>query len=87
MCGIAGFAGDFDGSVLTRMGAAIAHRGPDAAGDAIYTRDGTAVGLANRRLAIQDLSPAGRQPMTLRCSLCGPASAAGFGGAGRSSCG
>ena len=78
MCGIAGFAGDFDGSVLTRMGGAIAHRGPDAAGDAIYTRDGTAVGLANRRLAIQDLSPAGRQPMTLRCAVC-PASAEGFG--------
>src|SRR5688572_1096637 len=82
MCGIAGFAGDFDASVLTRMGGAIAHRGPDAAGEAIYTRDGAAVGLANRRLAIQDLSPAGRQPMTLRCGVCSPGSAEGLGKAG-----
>ena len=70
MCGIAGFSGDFDSSVLTRMGRAIAHRGPDAAGGAIYMQAGTAVGLGNRRLAIQDLSPAGRQPMTLRCGTC-----------------
>jgi len=79
MCGIAGFSGDFDSSVLTRMGRAIAHRGPDAAGDAIYMHAGAAVGLANRRLAIQDLSPAGKQPMTLRCGTCNPASAEGFG--------
>ena len=82
MCGIAGFSGDFDSSVLTRMGRAIAHRGPDATGDAIYMHAGTAVGLANRRLAIQDLSPAGRQPMTLRCGMCSPASAEGVGEAG-----
>ena len=70
MCGIAGFAGDFDASVLARMGAAIAHRGPDAAGNAVYAGYGSPVGLANRRLAIQDLSPAGRQPMTLQCPTC-----------------
>ncbi len=72
MCGIAGFAGDFDSSVLTRRGAAIAHRGPDAAGNAVYSGYGTPVGLANRRLAIQDLSPAGKQPMTLQCPICAP---------------
>jgi asparagine synthase (glutamine-hydrolysing) len=72
MCGIAGFAGNFDGGVLARMGAAIAHRGPDASGDAVYASDGATVGLANRRLAIQDLSPAGRQPMTLQCPACAP---------------
>jgi asparagine synthase (glutamine-hydrolysing) len=82
MCGIAGFAGDFDASVLTRMGEAIAHRGPDAAGNAVYPGYGAVAGLANRRLAIQDLSPAGRQPMTLQC----PACAAGVtGGAGEAS--
>jgi asparagine synthase (glutamine-hydrolysing) len=86
MCGIAGFAGNFDGAVLARMGAAIAHRGPDASGDAVYTASGSTVGLVNRRLAIQDLSPAGRQPMTLQCPVCGPvdapAFAKGFGEAG-----
>lgn len=76
MCGIAGFAGDFDAGLLPRMGGAIAHRGPDAHGDAVYSGYGTTVGLANRRLAIQDLSPAGRQPMTLQCPLCGPHEAA-----------
>src|SRR5688572_2066592 len=86
MCGIAGFAGDFDGGMLARMGTAIAHRGPDACGDAVYAGHGTPVGLANRRLAIQDLSPAGRQPMTLQCPACGSGdardSAEGFGEAG-----
>jgi asparagine synthase (glutamine-hydrolysing) len=80
MCGIAGFAGDFDASVLTRMGEAIAHRGPDAAANAVYPGYGGLAGLANRRLAIQDLSPAGGQPMTLQCPACAPASAPGVGG-------
>lgn len=76
MCGIAGFAGNFDADVLVRMGEVIAHRGPDAAGEAVYTAHGTRVGLANRRLAILDLSAAGRQPMTLRCPACEPLEAA-----------
>ena len=63
MCGIAGYL-QFDGDaaspvVLSRMGEAIAHRGPD--GEGIFV-DGP-LGLAHRRLAIIDTSPAGHQPM------------------------
>lgn len=63
MCGIAGFfngGGEAaDPAIVARMTAAIAHRGPD--GDGVFV-DGP-VGLGHRRLAIIDLSPAGRQPM------------------------
>jgi asparagine synthase (glutamine-hydrolysing) len=63
MCGIAGIlARDGDvvhEGVLRLMGEAIAHRGPDDHGTHI---DGP-VGLANRRLAVIDLTPAGHQPM------------------------
>lgn len=63
MCGIAGLVnlnGNPAESVLLRkMTDAIAHRGPD--GEGIFT-DGC-LGLGHRRLAIIDLSPAGRQPM------------------------
>jgi asparagine synthase (glutamine-hydrolysing) len=63
MCGIAGvynLNGEAVPSGLLRaMTDSIAHRGPD--GDGFYT-DGPA-GLGHRRLAIIDLSPAGRQPM------------------------
>ena len=45
--------------VLKLMTDAIAHRGPDGEGHWI---EGS-VGLGHRRLAIIDLSPAGRQPM------------------------
>ncbi len=63
MCGIAGIA-HLDGAPvspvdLRRMAGAIAHRGPDGEG---FFSDGS-VGLAHRRLAIIDLSPAGHQPM------------------------
>ena len=63
MCGIAGLY-NLDGApaepaLLRRMADAVAHRGPD--GEGVYV-DG-AVGLAHRRLAIIDLSAAGRQPM------------------------
>ena len=64
MCGIAGILNvdgvPADPAVLQRMTDAIAHRGPDA--DGCWTSAG--VGLGNRRLAIIDLSDAGRQPMT-----------------------
>jgi asparagine synthase (glutamine-hydrolysing) len=69
MCGIAGFL-DWQGKVrteaLTVASQAIAHRGPDDCGLKIIDlkNDVCRVGLANRRLAILDLSPAGHQPMT-----------------------
>lgn len=67
MCGIAGFV-DCEGKVgpeaLAAANCALAHRGPDDAGlQIIATAAGGSVGLANRRLAIIDLSLAGHQPM------------------------
>ena len=64
MCGIAGIL-NLDGrgverAVLQRMNAALAHRGPDAG----ETWTDAAVGFAHRRLAIRDLTEAGRQPMS-----------------------
>jgi asparagine synthase (glutamine-hydrolysing) len=47
--------------MLARMANAIAHRGPDDAGEWL-SPDGN-VGLAHRRLSIIDLSPLGHQPM------------------------
>ena len=63
MCGVAGML-NLDNAPaspvqLRRMTDAIAHRGPD--GEGHYIEDG--FGLGHRRLAIIDLSPAGRQPM------------------------
>jgi asparagine synthase (glutamine-hydrolysing) len=64
MCGIAGFL-NLDGEpasaeLLSRMTAAIAHRGPDGSG--LHVDANAALG--HRRLAILDLSDAGRQPMS-----------------------
>jgi asparagine synthase (glutamine-hydrolysing) len=64
MCGISGKlyfdpARAVERSVLERMNAVLAHRGPDDAG--IHC-DGP-IGLAHRRLSVIDLSPAGHQPM------------------------
>src|ERR687889_348390 len=63
MCGIAGIVGEKsrDAALLARMASAIAHRGPDDQGTWLDVEAG--VGLANRRLAIIDLSPHGHQPM------------------------
>lgn len=68
MCGIAGFwtpeaglGGEAGDAALRRMADAIAHRGPDS--DGYWSDTETGVGLAQRRLAILDLSPAGAQPM------------------------
>lgn len=71
MCGIAGIISrDADAArpALARMLAAQRHRGPDDGGFDLYdaTAPGGApcrVGIGNRRLAIQDLSAAGHQPM------------------------
>jgi asparagine synthase (glutamine-hydrolysing) len=67
MCGFAGFAlGNqtehlIDKQLLSRMGRKIELRGPDAQG--VWSDDALGVGLVHQRLAIQDLSPLGAQPM------------------------
>ncbi len=66
MCGIAGLIApdwhaDRLGETVRRMTDAIRYRGPDAEGHWCDAAAGVALG--HRRLAIQDLSEAGRQPM------------------------
>jgi asparagine synthase (glutamine-hydrolysing) len=67
MCGIAGIilrpSADAPDLLhrLRAMAAAMAHRGPDDEG--CFLAPNGRLGLANRRLAIRDLSPAGRMPM------------------------
>jgi asparagine synthase (glutamine-hydrolysing) len=63
MCGITGIL-NLNGEpvspvVLRRMTESLVHRGPD--GEGLHVEG--SVGLGHRRLAIIDLSPAGRQPM------------------------
>src|SRR5437763_4671158 len=66
MCGIVGFQGRFSAELLQRMTDAVAHRGPDGEGIAVLMEpDQPPTGLGHRRLAIIDLSAAGRQPMTV----------------------
>ncbi|MSP14588.1 MAG: asparagine synthase (glutamine-hydrolyzing) [Chloroflexi bacterium] len=68
MCGIAGIILDPERSLidletrLQAMSSAMAHRGPNDAG--CYLSPARNAGLANRRLAIRDLSPAGHMPMS-----------------------
>lgn len=68
MCGIAGKVyldkRTVTSSQLKLMSSKIAHRGPDDEG--IFVSRERKVGLANRRLAIIDLSCAGHQPMTYK---------------------
>src|SRR3984885_2089206 len=60
MCGIAGIIGSQASAELAlRMAQRIEHRGPD--GEGVWTEAGVA--LSHRRLAIQDLTDAGSQPM------------------------
>ena len=68
MCGIAGFI-DFrrfdlaeHTATAAKMGAAIAHRGPDSSD--VWTDESSKVCFIHRRLAIIDLSEAGHQPMS-----------------------
>jgi asparagine synthase (glutamine-hydrolysing) len=62
MCGIAGIIGSrANGDTAQLMARSLAHRGPD--GEGLWT--GPGVALTHRRLAIQDLSESGRQPMLL----------------------
>ncbi|WP_417538257.1 asparagine synthase (glutamine-hydrolyzing) [Marinomonas sp.] len=66
MCGFAGFyrpeglVGPVD-DVLVKMGEAIIHRGPDAGG--VWASAEKGIAFSHRRLAIVDLSDAGKQPM------------------------
>jgi asparagine synthase (glutamine-hydrolysing) len=67
VCGINGEIifnqrGLVDRAVLTTARDAISHRGPDDAG--LWLNPAGNVGLANRRLNIVDLSPAGHMPMS-----------------------
>ena len=78
MCGITGFVG-FGGRpreaaarIANRMGAAIAHRGPNDEGVWLNThttpgKSNNSIAFAFRRLAILDLSQAGHQPMESAC--------------------
>jgi asparagine synthase (glutamine-hydrolysing) len=64
MCGIVGIAAServYDRAALATACRTLQHRGPDDAGE--WWSDDGRVGLAQRRLAIIDLSPAGHQPM------------------------
>ena len=69
MCGISGFVSKKNISIetLKMMNDTMIHRGPDDDGVQIYpmrgSMEGYSVGLAQRRLAIIDLSPLGHQPM------------------------
>jgi len=68
MCGIAGILGRLDDrnrAALTRMSAALVHRGPDDQGSWESAPDARGHGalLGFRRLAILDLNPTGAQPM------------------------
>lgn len=66
MCGICGFISKKNITLgdLTRMNDTMYHRGPDDAGQEIYVmKGGYNIGLAQRRLAILDLTQAGHQPM------------------------
>jgi asparagine synthase (glutamine-hydrolysing) len=72
MCGITGFltpVGRYNeealDSMVLRMSQTLEHRGPDGFG--IWSDAEAGVALAHRRLSIQDLSAAGRQPMVSAC--------------------
>lgn len=71
MCGIAGLyrPGGGDASALAgcavRMGEALSHRGPDAAG--LWSDPPVGVAFSHRRLSILDLTEAGSQPMRSAC--------------------
>jgi asparagine synthase (glutamine-hydrolysing) len=68
MCGIAGIvdrraqsAAETLRAQAVAMADSLAHRGPD--GEGVWLDPAAGIALAHRRLAIIDLSPAGRQPM------------------------
>ena len=65
MCGILGtiqFAQPIAAELFRRQCDSLVHRGPDDSG--VWLRGDGHVALGSRRLAIQDLSPAGHMPMS-----------------------
>ena len=69
MCGICGFVSKstITTEQLKAMNETMYHRGPDDSGEEIYpAKDAYAVGFAQRRLSILDLSESGHQPMHSR---------------------
>lgn len=69
MCGLNGFFNahvtESAHSVITQMNKAIHHRGPDA--EDFWMDENIGLVLGHRRLAVQDLSQAGAQPMHSAC--------------------
>ena len=67
MCGLAGFmpfepsSSEAMKSISVEMANAIFSRGPDDQG--VWVEDNNTLAMSFRRLAILDLSPAGKQPM------------------------
>src|SRR4051812_33690914 len=65
MCGICGFVGQANPTLVRRMSDAIAHRGPDGEGMQCFNGDGCVpASLGHRRLAIIDPEPRSAQPMS-----------------------
>ena len=69
MCGVNGFFNAHTNisahTVIAQMNTSIHHRGPDAA--EVWSDENIGLVLGHLRLAIQDLSPAGAQPMLSAC--------------------
>ena len=69
MCGIVGFFGESSvedpKNICKRMVQKLQHRGPDDSG--IWIKKESGIVLGHSRLSIQDLSPAGHQPMHSQC--------------------
>ena len=66
MCGIVGVVGDNEAETIQqmrRMNSVQVHRGPDGAGEHVFKVADRIVAFGHRRLAILDLSDAGKQPM------------------------
>ena len=66
MCGIAGFWGKGNESVMRAMTEALHHRGPDFTGTFFDPK--MALGLGHARLSILDLSAGAHQPFSRRIS-------------------
>lgn len=66
MCGICGIIDnkEIDINELKKMNDTMRHRGPDDSGENVFFQNGNYIGLAQRRLSIQDLSDFGHQPMS-----------------------